>query len=77
MGLMQAMELVESRETKEPAPKRAKALLEATKDENLLIGLGGLWGQTIRLGPSMLITEDEIADALGRLSRACATVNAG
>ena len=77
MGLMQAMELVESRETKEPAPKRAKALLEATKDENLLIGLGGLWGQTVRLGPSMLITEDEIADALGRLSRACATVNAG
>jgi 4-aminobutyrate aminotransferase len=74
MGLMQALELVDDPATKAPSPKKAKALLEATKKERLLVGVGGLHGQVIRLGPSMLITEDEMADALGRLERACQRV---
>jgi 4-aminobutyrate aminotransferase len=74
MGLMQALELVDDPRTKTPSPRKAKALLEATKDERLLIGVGGLHGQVIRMGPSMLATEDEIADALARLERACARV---
>ena len=56
-GLMQGMELVQSRSTKAPAPQKVKALLEATKKEGLLVGVGGMDGQTIRIGPSMLITE--------------------
>ena len=52
-----------------------KALLEAANDEQLLIGVGGLHGQVIRLGPSILVTEAEVADALGRLERACARVS--
>ena len=71
MGLMQALELVDDRATKHPSPKKAKFLLEATKDAGLLIGLGGLHDHVIRLGPSMLVTEDEVADALARLSQAC------
>lgn len=74
LGLMQAMELVEDRGSKEPAPGLANQLLHAAKDERLLIGLGGLQGHVIRLGPSLLISEDEIAEALARLSRACAAV---
>lgn len=73
-GLMQGMELVHDRSTKEPAPQKVKALLEATKKEGLLVGVGGLDGQTIRIGPSMLITEDEMNEALQRLDRACALV---
>lgn len=75
MGLMQALELVEDRRTKEPAPGRAKALLEAAREERLLVGLGGLHGQTVRIGPSMLITEDELADGIERLGRACERVD--
>ena len=75
MGLMQAMELVEDRQTKTPAPGKARALLEAAKAENLLIGLGGLHGHVIRIGPSMLVTEAEVDDALDRLSRACRQVS--
>ena len=71
MGLMQAMELVEDRETKEPSARMGSALMEASKKEGLLIGLGGLHGHVIRLGPSMLISEQEVAEALGRLGRAC------
>ncbi len=71
MGLMQALEIVEDRNTKTPDGQRTKALLEATKDEGLLIGVGGLNGNVIRMGPSMLITESEVDDAISRLGRAC------
>ncbi|MGH9340411.1 MAG: aspartate aminotransferase family protein [Acidobacteriota bacterium] len=71
MGLMQALEIVEDRRTREPSPQKAGALLEAAKEEGLLIGVGGLYGQVIRLGPSMLISEQELDDALQRLGRAC------
>ena len=74
MGLMQALELVEEGGGKEPSPRRAKALLEAAKDEGLLVGLGGLHGHVIRLGPHLLITDDEVDDALARLGRACEAV---
>ncbi len=76
MGLMQALELVEDRATKQPSPEKAKALLQATKEEGLLLGVGGLEGNVIRMGPSMLGTEDEIAEGLDRLGRACARVAA-
>jgi len=75
MVLMQALELVEDRVTKAPASQKTKALLEAAKKEGLLIGAGGLHGQVIRIGPSMLITEAEMAEALARLERACARVD--
>ena len=74
MGLMQAMELVEDRKSKEPSSKKAQALLEATKTEGILVGTGGLQGHVIRLGPSMLITEEEVAEGLERLGRACQKV---
>ena len=74
MGLMQALELVEDRGTRAPSPRRAKALLEAAKAEGLLIGIGGLHGHVMRLGPSLLITDAEIEEGLDRLTRACARV---
>ena len=37
MGLMQGIELVEDRKTKEPSPKKTLALLEAAKKQGLLI----------------------------------------
>jgi alanine-glyoxylate transaminase / (R)-3-amino-2-methylpropionate-pyruvate transaminase len=74
MGLMQALELVEDPKTKEPSPKKAGALLEAAKAERLLIGSGGLFGHVIRIAPQMLMSEDEVADGLERLGRACRRV---
>jgi 4-aminobutyrate aminotransferase-like enzyme len=71
MGLMQAMELVRDRETKEPYPAAAKALLEAAKEEGLLLGISGIHANVMRFAPSMLITEAEMDEALERLGRAC------
>ena len=75
MGLMQALELVVDPEAKTPDGERAHALLEAAKDEGLLIGIGGLHKHVIRLGPSMLITEEEITDGLERFGRACRSID--
>jgi len=74
MGLMQALEIVHDKHTKEPAPQTAKALLEAAREEGLLIGIGGLHGHVLRIGPSLLISEAEVAEGLDRLSRACERV---
>ena len=74
MGLMQGLELVKDGEGKEPDPARARALMEATREEGLLIGSGGMYGHVIRLGPSLLVTEEETAEALRRLERACERV---
>ena len=74
MGLMQALELVEDPLTREASPLKAQAILEAAKAEGLLLGLGGLHGHVIRLGPSMLISEEEVAEGLERLGKACQAV---
>ncbi len=71
MGLMQAMEIVRDPETKEPDTERTAALMEATRQEGVLIGQGGLNGTVIRIGPSLLITEAEIAEGVEKLGRAC------
>jgi len=77
MGLMQALELVEDPGGKAPSPQKTKDVLEATKEENLLVGIGGLHGNVIRIGPSMLVTEFEVQDALERLARAFQRVDEG
>jgi 4-aminobutyrate aminotransferase-like enzyme len=74
MGLMQGVELVEDRKTKEPAPKRTNKLLEAAKKHGLLIGKGGLYGNVLRIAPSMLVTAREVDDAAERLDKAFAEV---
>lgn len=56
------------------APRSGPA--RGATDAGLLIGVGGLHGQVVRMGPSMLITEAEIDEALARLARACERVDA-
>ena len=70
MGLMQAMELVEDRSSKEPSPGKTAALMEETKKEGLLLGKGSLYGNVLRIAPPMLISESEIDEGLAMLSRA-------
>ncbi len=70
-GLMLGLELVENKEEKKPFPSRAQALLESCREEGLLVGIGGLHGHVIRLGPSLLVTASEIEEGLERFGRAC------
>ncbi len=74
-GLMQAIELVTDRTTKEPDAERTTAFMEAAKEEGLLLGKAGLRDNVIRFGPSLLVTEEEMDDALLRVGRACRRVD--
>ena len=56
-GLMLGIELVKDRQSKEPAREECAQLLERAKELGLLLGKGGLWGQTIRFSPPMCVNE--------------------
>ena len=65
-GLMQAIELVKDETAKDrtPAPETAIRLFEETKTRGLLIGKGGLYGNTIRIAPALNIGKADIEEAL-------------
>ena len=64
MGLMQAIELVKDRGTKAPDAAGAVRLMEATRKRGLLVGKGGLYGNTMRIAPPMIVSRGQIDDAL-------------
>ncbi len=67
MGLMQAIELVEDRESKTPAPAATAALMEAARENRLLIGKGGMYGNVIRISPPLNIAKSDVDDFILRL----------
>jgi alanine-glyoxylate transaminase/(R)-3-amino-2-methylpropionate-pyruvate transaminase len=69
-GLMVGIELVKDRQSKEPAKEECAQILEASKEMGLLLGKGGLWGQTVRFSPPMCINEHDADFLLEVLDRA-------
>ena len=67
MGLMQGIELVKSRETKEPAPEAVLKVFEETKRQGVLIGKGGLYGNVIRTGMMLNSTKDNVDELVAAL----------
>ena len=59
LGLMLGVELVVDRKTKEPASVQAAEVMERCKDLGLILGKGGLHGNTLRIKPPMCITKDD------------------
>ena len=76
MGLMQAIEIVESRcsGNKRPDPARTVALIDAARTNGLLVGKGGLYGNVIRIAPHLTVTRGEIDDGCDRLARALSDI---
>src|SRR6185503_2296968 len=72
MGLMQGMELVTDRRTKEPAPQVAAAVMEAAKDRGLIIGRGGLYGNVLRISPALNVTKEDADQAADVIDQALA-----
>jgi alanine-glyoxylate transaminase/(R)-3-amino-2-methylpropionate-pyruvate transaminase len=73
-GLMLGIELVKDRTTKEPATAECAQVVEIAKDLGLLLGKGGLRGQTIRFAPPMCITRADADFLLEVLDAAFARV---
>lgn len=75
MGLMQALELVTDRDSKTPAPAETARLLEAAREEGLLIGKGGLYGNVIRISPPLNIRKSDVDEFIRLLNRSFAKVS--
>lgn len=60
MGLLQALELVEDRQTKKPAPTHTAAVLEAARENRILLGKGGLYGNVLRISPPLNISKADV-----------------
>jgi 4-aminobutyrate aminotransferase-like enzyme len=75
MGLMQGLELVKDRETKEPAPQAVAAVMEETKRRHVLIGKGGLYGNCIRTGMMLNSTTDDVDELIAALDGAFGSLN--
>ena len=71
-GLMIGVELVGPKG--EPAADKAGAVLEAAREEGLLIGKGGLYGNALRIAPPLSLTEEEADEGFRRLERALRSV---
>ncbi len=69
-GLLLGIEMVKDRATKAPASTECAQVLENARELGLLIGKGGLWGQTIRFAPPMCITQADAEFALAALDEA-------
>ena len=74
MGLMQALELVKDRTTKEPAAQQTTQMLERTRENGLLIGKGGLYNNVLRLSPMLSITKPDVDEAVRLLDKSFSEV---
>ncbi len=74
-GLMIAIEFVEPGTTN-PNPYATGRVFEECRRGGLLVGKGGLYGNTIRMGPPLTLTEEEAREALAVLGAAISTVDA-
>lgn len=62
LGLMQGIELV--RANKRPAPDLATKFIEYARRQGILVGKGGMYGNTIRVAPPMTVTREEVTQVL-------------
>jgi len=69
MGMMQALELVRDRQTKEPAPAETTDLMERARANGLLIGKGGLYANVIRLAPPLNSSKADVDEAIRLLDK--------
>ena len=68
-GLMMGVEFADP-ESGTPDTALTADVMEEAKKEGLLVGKGGLYGNTIRIAPALTITEEEADEGLEKLARA-------
>jgi len=74
IGMMQGIELVKDRKTKEPAAEATGQLLERARENGLLIGKGGLFGNVIRMAPPMNISKADVDEGIRMLDKSLSEI---
>jgi 4-aminobutyrate aminotransferase/(S)-3-amino-2-methylpropionate transaminase len=65
LGAMLAIELVHDRDTKDPAPELASAVVEMAAERGLLLLKSGIYSNCIRVLVPLVISEADLDEALG------------
>ena len=69
-GLMIGIEMVEDAQSKVPAVEDAKRIKAAMRDRGVVIGLGGVYGNVLRLQPPLTISDEELHTVLTAMREA-------
>jgi 4-aminobutyrate aminotransferase-like enzyme len=77
MGLLQALELVEDRQSKKPANQVTLRVMEAARRNRILIGKGGLYGNVLRISPPMNIQKSDVDTFLLALDKSFVAAETG
>ena len=67
MGLLQALEIVEDPESKTPDPAQTLAIMEAARENRILLGKGGLYGNVLRVSPPLNISKTDVDEFIKQL----------
>lgn len=63
-GMIWGIELVEDRQSKQPAPQKVRQLIDLCASKGLLIGSVGIYGNVVRVGPPLVINEEQAHESL-------------
>jgi 4-aminobutyrate aminotransferase-like enzyme len=63
-GLMVGIEVVQDADSKAPASAEAARIRKAMRDKGVLLGLGGVYGNVLRIQPPLTIGDDELEKVL-------------
>jgi 4-aminobutyrate aminotransferase/(S)-3-amino-2-methylpropionate transaminase len=74
LGAMQAIELVKSRQTREPAPEETKRISQYCYEHGLITITAGTYGNVVRLLVPLVITDEQMDEGLDVLESALASV---
>jgi len=77
LGAMQAMEVVRSRETREPAAEEAEEIARYCYEHGLIVISAGSYSNVIRILMPLVITDEQFEEGLGVLESAFEAVVAG
>jgi 4-aminobutyrate aminotransferase/(S)-3-amino-2-methylpropionate transaminase len=76
LGAMRAIELVKSRDTREPVPEEARTITQYCYEHGLITITAGSYGNVIRVLVPLVITDEQMDEALDVLEGALVAVSA-
>lgn len=65
LGAMIGIEFVKDKETKEPYPELVKKIIQSCHQNGVIVITAGAYGNVIRLLPPLVITNEQLQEALG------------
>jgi 4-aminobutyrate aminotransferase/(S)-3-amino-2-methylpropionate transaminase len=75
LGAMRALELVKSRESREPAPEQTRRVTQFCYEHGLITITAGTYGNVVRLLVPLVASDEQMEEGLDVLENALAAVS--